>query len=103
MDTAAVKEAYQEAIAAGETAFSATDYETALTYFRKALEAAPDDVYALSRAGAAAVTQNLYDEAKSYFQRALDIQPENGDNAFNMGSAEDHAILLGALGCFVEP
>lgn len=86
MDTAAVKEAYQEAIAAGETAFSATDYETALTYFRKALEAEPDDVYALSRAGAAAVAQNLYDEAKSYFQRALDIQPENGDNAFNMGN-----------------
>lgn len=87
MDTAAVKEVYQEAMAAGETSFSATDYKSALEYFRKALAAVPDDVYALSRAGAAAVALNEFDNALEYFRKATDIQPENGDNAFNLGNA----------------
>ena len=86
MEKPAFSEVYQEAVAAGETAFASGDYKTALEYFRQAMQAAPNDVYALSRAGASAVAVNEYDEAKACFQKALDLEPENGDNAFNMGN-----------------
>ncbi|MBQ8298179.1 MAG: tetratricopeptide repeat protein [Ruminococcus sp.] len=78
---------YEEAIANAETAFSNGNYETALTWFKKALEESPDDLYALSRAGTMCVPLDKYDEAYEYFGRAMELDPENGDNAFNLGNA----------------
>ena len=87
MDKAAFdSEAFAEVMASGEAAFSGGDYELALEYFRKAITINPDDVHALSRAGAVATALNRPAEALEIFQKAYDIS-ECGDNAFNLGNA----------------
>lgn len=87
MDKAAFDtEAFAEAMASGEAAFSGKDYELALKYFRQALSLNPDDVYALSRAGAAATTLNRSAEALEIFRKAFAVS-ESGDNAFNLANA----------------
>jgi len=80
-------EVYNEAIANADLAFGNDKYESALKWFDKALEEAPEDEYALSKAGAVCVSMERYEEAFNYFQRALDANPENGDSMFNMASA----------------
>ncbi len=80
-------EIYNEAIANADLAFSNEKYESALKWFDKALEQAPKDEYALSKAGATCVSLERYQDAFDYFQKAVNINPENGDNVFNLASA----------------
>ncbi|MBR6102523.1 MAG: hypothetical protein IKP95_08855 [Ruminococcus sp.] len=80
-------EIYKEAIASADMAFNNDNYEGAVKWYDKALEQAPTDEYALSKAGAALISLSRFDEAFSYFQRALDANPDNGDNVFNMANA----------------
>lgn len=80
-------EVYNEFMANGETAFANENYDVSMSMFSRALEEAPNDVYALSRAGAAAVACGKFEEAFGFFRRATDNDPENGDNLFNMGNA----------------
>ncbi|MBE6843092.1 MAG: tetratricopeptide repeat protein [Ruminococcus sp.] len=81
------KENYAEAMINAETAFSNENYALALEWFRKALEEKPDDLQALSRAGAVCVPLDKFDESFKYFKKAMEIDPENGDNALNLGNA----------------
>ncbi|MBR1764675.1 MAG: hypothetical protein IJ746_04710 [Ruminococcus sp.] len=78
---------YKEAIANADIAFSNENYEGAAKWYEKALQAAPKDVYALSRAGASLVAVGKFKQAYPYFQRAIDTEPQNGDNLFNMANA----------------
>ncbi len=78
---------YKEAISNADIAFSNENYESAVKWYDKALEAAPKDVYALSRAGAALVASGKFKRAYPYFQKAIDTDPGNGDNLFNMANA----------------
>ena len=80
-------ESYKEAIANADIAFSNENYEGAVKWYSKALQSAPKDVYALSRAGAALVAVGKFKQAYPYFQKAIDAEPQNGDNLFNMANA----------------
>lgn len=80
-------EAYKEAIGYADMAFANGKYDVAVQWYDNALKEAPDDEYALSKAGAALVSQSKFEEAFGYFQRAVDASPENGDNVFNMANA----------------
>ena len=79
--------AYKEAVANADIAFSNENYEGAVKWYGKALEASPKDVYSLSRAGAALTALGRFKEAYPYFQKAIDAEPQNGDNLFNMANA----------------
>lgn len=70
-----------------EVAFSNKQYNEALTWFQKVLEKTPDDLYALSRAGAICVPLGKFEEALKYFGHAKELDPNNGDNAFNYANA----------------
>ena len=70
-----------------EIAFANKQYDSALQWYQKVLEATPDDVYVLSRAGALCVPLGKFREAMLYFGRAKELDPDNGDNAFNYGNA----------------
>lgn len=70
-----------------EIAFANKQYGAALEWYQKVLECTPDDIYALSRAGAICVPLGKFEDAKTYFGRALKLDPDNGDNAFNYGNA----------------
>lgn len=78
---------YKEAISNADIAFSNENFESAVKWYDKALEAAPKDVYALSRAGASLVASGKFKKAYHYFQKAIDTEPGNGDNLFNMANA----------------
>ncbi|MBR1481564.1 MAG: tetratricopeptide repeat protein [Ruminococcus sp.] len=80
-------EAYKEAIANADVAFANARYEQAVKWYDKALALAPDDTYALSKAGTSMVSLNRFDEAFGYFNRAVDADPQNGDNVFNLANA----------------
>lgn len=80
-------EAYKEYIGYADMAFSSGQFDTAVTWYDKALGEAPNDEYALSKAGAALVSQSKFNEAFVYFQRAVDADPENGDDVFNLANA----------------
>lgn len=77
----------KEFLANADLAFSNKQYSVALEWYQKALEVAPDDVYALSRAGAICVALEKFQDALIYFGRAKALDPDNGDNAFNYGNA----------------
>lgn len=68
-------------------AFSNKQYNEALTWYQKVLEETPDDLYALSRAGAICVPLGKFEEALKYFGHAKKLDPSNGDNAFNYANA----------------
>lgn len=70
-----------------ETAFANKQYEEALGWYRKVLEENPDDIYALSRAGAICVPLGNYKESLDYFRHAKELDPDNGDNIFNYANA----------------
>lgn len=78
---------YKEAISNADIAFSNDNYESAVKWYEKALEAAPKDVYAMSRAGAALIALGKFKQAYPFFQKAIDTEPGNGDNIFNMANA----------------
>lgn len=80
-------EAYKEAIANADLAFANARFENAVRWYDKALEQAPNDTYALSKAGTSMVSLNRFDEAFGYFNRAVEADPENGDNVFNLANA----------------
>lgn len=92
-----------EFIANAETAYASRQYAESLTWFEKALEKDPNDLYALSRAGAICVSLSRFEDALKYFGRAKDLDPQNGDNLFNFGNAcffnHDYA---GALAEYAE-
>ena len=77
----------REYLTNAEIAFSNEQYETALSWYKKALESSPTDIYALSRAGAISVMLNQFEDALRFFQKAKDLDPQNGDNFFNYGNA----------------
>lgn len=77
----------KEFLANADLAFSNQQYSTALEWYQKALEAAPDDLFALSRAGAICVALEKFQDALIYFGHAKTLAPDNGDNAFNYGNA----------------
>lgn len=84
-------------------AFNNKQYNEALTWYQKVLEKTPDDLYALSRAGAICVPLGKFEEALKYFGHAKDLDPNNGDNAFNYANAcffnKDN---VGAFTAYVE-
>lgn len=80
-------EIYKEAISNADIAFSNGKYENAVSWYDKALAEAPNDEYALSKAGTSLVSIGKFEEAFGYFQRAVDADPENGDNVFNLANA----------------
>lgn len=86
-----------------EMAYSNQNYETALKYYQIVLKQNPNDLQALSRAGAVSVVLKKYKEALGYFEKAKQADPENGDNYFNYGNAcffnEDY---VGALDAYLE-
>lgn len=86
-----------------EIAFSNKQYNEALTWYQKVLEKTPDDLYALSRAGAICVPLGKFEEALKYFGHAKELDPKNGDNAFNYANAcffnKDN---VGAFAAYVE-
>lgn len=77
----------KEALMNAETAFSNRRFNEALSWYQKVLDDTPDDVYALSRAGAICVPLGKFEDALRYFKKAKDIDPENGDNYFNYANA----------------
>ena len=80
-------EIYKEAVSNADLAFANENYENARIWYDKALAEAPNDEYALSKAGTALVTLGKFEDAFTYFQRAVDANPENGDNVFNLANA----------------
>ena len=70
-----------------DIAFTNKQYMEALTWYRKALAITPDNIYALSRAGAICVSMSRFEDARTFFAQAKKLDPENGDNAFNYGNA----------------
>jgi tetratricopeptide (TPR) repeat protein len=77
----------KELLTNAEIAFANKQYDTALSWYQKVLEVTPDNIYALSRAGAICVPLGKFEEALLYFGRAMKLAPDNGDNAFNYGNA----------------
>lgn len=80
-------ENYKEAITSADLAFNNDNYEAALKWYEKALAEAPNDEYALSKAGTALVALKRFDDAFTYFQRACDAVPDSGDALFNLANA----------------
>ena len=70
-----------------EIALNNGQYETALELYRKALNDEPENLLALSRAGAVCMMLEKYENALRYFNRAIEVDPDNGDNYFNLGNA----------------
>ena len=70
-----------------DIAFSNKQYMEALAWYRKALTLTPNNIYALSRAGAICVSLGRFSDALTFFRQAKDLDPKNGDNAFNYGNA----------------
>ena len=92
-----------EILANAELAIENGQNAVALDWLRKALELEPENLEALSRAGAVGVALQQFGEALDYFQKAKELDPTNGDNHFNLGNAyffhNEHAK---AFECFVE-
>lgn len=86
-----------------EVAFSNKQYNEALNWYQKVLEKTPDDLYALSRAGAICVPLGKFEEALKHFGHVKELDPNNGDNAFNYANAcffnKDN---VGAFSAYVE-
>ena len=80
-------EAYKEYIANADVAFANGRFDSAVAWYDKALAEAPNDTYALSKAGTSLVSLNRFDEAFGYFNRAVEAEPQNGDNVFNLANA----------------
>lgn len=76
-----------EYLSNAETAYSNKQYAEALSWYIKFLNETPDDIYALSRAGAICVPLGKFEDALKYFGRAKKLDPNNGDNLFNYGNA----------------
>lgn len=70
-----------------DIAFSNKKHKEALIWYQKVLGITPDDMYALSRAGAICVSLGKFDEALMYFEKAKCLDSANGDNAYNYGNA----------------
>ena len=64
-------EAYKEYIANADVAFANGRFDSAVAWYDKALAEAPNDTYALSKAGTSLVSLNRFDEAFGYFNRAV--------------------------------
>ena len=77
----------QSFIANAEAAFANKQYSVALEWYQKALIEQPDDLYALSRAGAICIPLGKFKDALQYFGHAKELEPENGDVLFNYANA----------------
>ena len=86
-----------------EIALNNGQYETALELYRKALNDEPDNLLALSRAGAVCMMLEKYENALRYFNRAIEVDPDNGDNYFNLGNAHFFQDQYSkAFDCYVD-
>lgn len=81
------QENFTEAMLNAETAFANHNFETALDWYKKALEENPNDPVALSNAGASCMIMRKLDDGLGYFKKIQELDPKNGDNAYNIGSA----------------
>lgn len=52
------------------------DIDTALVFFKRALESSPNDVYALNNVGGLLFRENKFEEAIPYFQKAIEVNPK---------------------------
>ena len=80
-------ETAKESLLNAEIAFTNKQYNESLGWFKKVLDEEPNNVYALSKAGAICVPLGLFEEALLYFGRAKELEPNNGDNVFNYANA----------------
>lgn len=80
-------EATKDFLLNAEIAFANKQYNEAFGWFKKVLDEEPDNIYALSKAGAICVALGLFEEALFYFGRAKELDPNNGDNVFNYANA----------------
>ena len=80
-------ESVNNMISNAEIALNNGQYEVALELYREVLNAEPENMLALSRAGAVCMLLEKHENALRYFSRAVEIDPDNGDNYFNLGNA----------------
>ncbi len=80
-------DAVKELLSNAQIAFTNKQYAVALDWYQKVLETEPDNMHALSRAGALCVPMGKFAEALTYFGHAYELDPGNGDNAFNYANA----------------
>lgn len=70
-----------------ELAVTNERYDMALELLEEAIALEPENLQALSRAGAISVALQDFDKAYTFFEKALQIDPDEGSNHFNMGNA----------------
>ncbi len=80
------QEVYANAVANAETARALENYPLALEWIRKALDENPDDISALTKAGAICIPMDKLEESQEYFQKAAELEPANGDHLFQLGN-----------------
>lgn len=76
-----------ELLSNAEVAFANKQYAVALERYQKVLGLEPDNMYALSRAGALCVPMGRFADALAYFGHTYELDSSNGDNAFNYANA----------------
>lgn len=76
-----------EMISNADIAFENQQFETALEWYKKAAEAEPDNLYAVSQAGAAALAAEKLEDALHFLSIAKSLDSQNGDCAYNLGNA----------------
>ena len=71
----------------GNTYFSRTDYDKAVSDYGAAIEAAPGDVRPYNDRGAAYLKKQQYELAIRDFNRGLELNPNDADLLYNRGGA----------------
>ncbi len=78
---------YTELIANSNLAFGGNQFEVALDYAKKAIQAEPKETEGYYCAGKACMSLNKLDDAESYFKSAVELKP-NGNGYFLLGYAQ---------------
>lgn len=84
---AAARPAFLDPAGAGALAYTAGNYEEALTQYRTAIERNPDDAESHSNLGQVLVRLNRAEEALPHFERALQLIPDRWAYQFNRARA----------------
>jgi len=75
----------QEAILAGETAFTEGDYESSVVYFQRAAELHPDNSDVLRALAEALTAAELYTRAAEIYERILAVDADDLVTLYNLG------------------